>query len=79
MYQLSAPRLNKEGSLAVFLLSLDEQIEEGFGGIVKKAKNGWRMDLFLKTMPKQLSRCGDGWSSFHFGLSEISLYYVVIL
>ena len=31
------------------------------------------MDLFLNTIPKQVSRCGDGWSSVLFGLSEALL------
>lgn len=48
MYQLSAPRLNKEGSLAVFLLSLDEQIEESFGGIVKKQRRAEELASSLK-------------------------------
>lgn len=53
----------------MFRPSLDELIQEGFGGIVKKKKNE---DLFLNTISKQQSRCRDEWPSVLF---DLSLFY----
>lgn len=58
MYQLSAPRLNKEGSFSMFRPSLDELIQEGFGGIVqKKKKKKQRMGTSSST--QYLNNCQD--------------------
>lgn len=72
MYQLSAPRLNKEGSFSMFRPSLDELIQGGFGGIVQIKKKAENEDLFLNTISKQLSRCRDEWPSVLF---DLSLFY----
>lgn len=55
----------------MFRPSLDELIQEGFGGIVKK-KNAKNEDLFLNTISKQLSGCRDEWPSVLF---DLSLFY----
>lgn len=57
----------------MFRPSLDELIQEGFGGIVqKKKKRAKNEDLFLNTISKQLSRCRDEWPSVLF---DLSLFY----